>query len=207
MDENELQLKKALSGNADALFDLLSGYRERLRRFVRFRLSHSLKRRVDESDVVQEAFVDIAKRLNEFEPERGLEFYEWVRHLVGLKLNELHRFHLATEARDVRREVHGDQNDENENLAILANQLVDSMTSPTQAVAKQEIHGRILRALESLTETDQEILFLRHFEQMSTQQIADLLGMSKAGAGSRYIRAISRLRDVILPSDSSESSF
>ena len=40
---------------------------------------------------------------------------------------------------------------------------------------------------------DREVLALKHFEQLSTVEIAEVLGLSKAGAGSRYLRAIKRL--------------
>jgi RNA polymerase sigma-70 factor (ECF subfamily) len=44
---------------------------------------------------------------------------------------------------------------------------------------------------------DRDVLALKHFEQLSTSEIADVLGLSKAGAGSRYLRAIRRLREML----------
>ncbi len=44
---------------------------------------------------------------------------------------------------------------------------------------------------------DREVLALKHFEQLSTSEIAEVLGMSKSGAGSRYLRAIKRLPVVL----------
>jgi len=51
-------------------------------------------------------------------------------------------------------------------------------------------------ALNEMDSTDREVLALKHFEQLSTSEIADVLGMSKAGAGSRSLRAIKRFRGI-----------
>ncbi len=45
--------------------------------------------------------------------------------------------------------------------------------------------------------TDREIVALKHFEQLSFAEIAQVLGLSKAGAGSRYLRAVKRLRTIL----------
>jgi len=52
-------------------------------------------------------------------------------------------------------------------------------------------------ALNSMDPIDREVLALKHFEQLSTAEIAAVLGLSKAGAGSRYLRAIKRLREIL----------
>jgi RNA polymerase sigma-70 factor (ECF subfamily) len=44
---------------------------------------------------------------------------------------------------------------------------------------------------------DCEVLALKHFKQLSTSEIAQVLGLSKAGAGSHYLRAIKRLRNIL----------
>jgi RNA polymerase sigma-70 factor, ECF subfamily len=44
---------------------------------------------------------------------------------------------------------------------------------------------------------DREVLALRHFEQLSRAEIARVLGVSKAAAGKRYIRALERLKQIL----------
>ena len=56
---------------------------------VHLRLSRRLAGRVDDSDVLQEAFLDIARRLDEYLKEPSLPFFLWMRHMTGLKLAEL----------------------------------------------------------------------------------------------------------------------
>jgi RNA polymerase sigma-70 factor, ECF subfamily len=55
----------------------------------------------------------------------------------------------------------------------------------------------VQEALNNMDQVDREVLALKHFEQLSTSEIAEVLGMSKAGAGSRYLRAIERLKEVL----------
>jgi RNA polymerase sigma-70 factor, ECF subfamily len=71
------------------------------------------------------------------------------------------------------------------------------LTTPSQAAIKAEIRLYVQQALNSMDPIDREVLALKHFEQLSTSEIAQVLGLSKAGAGSRYLRAIKRLREIL----------
>ena len=79
----------------------------------------------------------------------------------------------------------------------LAAKLMGSLTSPSEAVSKAETRIVVQNALNGMDPIDREILALRHFEQLSTTEIGQALGLSKAGAGSRYLRAIKRLRSTL----------
>jgi RNA polymerase sigma-70 factor, ECF subfamily len=192
-------LQRAADGEASACAELFSRYRERLKRMVHLRLSRRLQGRVDDSDVLQEAFLDAGRRLNEYVADRKLPFYLWLRHLTGLKLVEIHRKHLGTQLRDADREVTLHRGGLPEaDSASLAAQLLGTMTSPSQAIVKAETRMLVQDALNRMDPIDREVLALKHFEQLSTSEIAQVLGLSKAGAGSRYLRAIKRLREMLL---------
>jgi RNA polymerase sigma-70 factor (ECF subfamily) len=79
----------------------------------------------------------------------------------------------------------------------LAAQLLGKLTAPSQAAIKAETRLMVQEALNAMDPIDREVLALKHFEQLSTTEIAELLGLSKAGAGSRYLRAIKRLRETL----------
>ena len=55
-------LRRAATGDAEALRQLFSRYRDRLKRMVHLRLSRRLSGRVDDSDVVQEAYLDVCQK-------------------------------------------------------------------------------------------------------------------------------------------------
>jgi RNA polymerase sigma-70 factor, ECF subfamily len=196
-NEAELLLLAA-AGDQPALSELFSRYRDRLKRMVHLRLSRRLQGRVDDSDVLQESYLDIARRLPEYVRDPKLPFFLWLRHMTGLKLIEFHRRHLGTQARDAEREIslHRGGLPEADSISLAA-QLLGQISTPSQAAIKAEQRLAVQQALTGMDEIDREVLALKHFEQLSMSEIAEVLGMSKAGAGSRYLRAIKRLREIL----------
>jgi RNA polymerase sigma-70 factor (ECF subfamily) len=191
-------LQRAAAEDADALRELFSRYRDRLKRMVHLRLSRRLSGRVDDSDVVQEAFLEISRKLPEYARAPQMPLFLWLRHMTGLKLTEIHRRHLGTQLRDADREVslHRGGLPEADSVSLAA-QLLGKLTTPSQAAIKAEQRIYVQEALNSMDPLDREVLALKHFEQLSTSEIAQVLGLSKAGAGSRYLRAIKRLREIL----------
>jgi RNA polymerase sigma-70 factor (ECF subfamily) len=191
-------LSQAVAGDQQALAELFSRYRDRLKRMIHLRLSRRLQGRVDASDVLQEAHLEVARRLEEYVQQPSLPFFLWLRHLTGLKLAEVHRRHLGTQLRDADREVtlHRGGLPEADSVSLAA-QLLGKITTPSQAAIKAETRLYVQEALNSMDPLDREVLALKHFEQLSTSEIAEVLGLSKAGAGSRYLRAIKRLREIL----------
>src|SRR5262249_56524949 len=104
-DESTVLLQRAAGGDSQAVQELFALHRDRLKRMVHLRLSRRLQGRVDDSDVLQEAFLDISKRLQEYAADPKLPFFLWLRHMTGLKLAEVHRRHLGTQLRAPYREV------------------------------------------------------------------------------------------------------
>ncbi len=191
-------LQRAAAGDSEALREVFAHYRDRLKRMVRLRLSRRLQGRIDDSDVLQESFLEISRKLPDYVREPQLPFFLWLRHLTGLKLAEVHRRHLGTQMRNADREVSLHRGGLPEaDSASLAAQLLGKLTTPSQAAVKAEQRIYVQEALNSMDPVDREVLALKHFEQLSTAEIAEVLGLSKAGAGSRYLRAIKRLREIL----------
>jgi RNA polymerase sigma-70 factor (ECF subfamily) len=44
---------------------------------------------------------------------------------------------------------------------------------------------------------DREVVVLRHFEELSNSEAADVLGIEASAASKRYIRAIRRLKAIL----------
>jgi RNA polymerase sigma-70 factor, ECF subfamily len=197
-NSQESLLQRAVGGDQQAARDLFAPHRERLKRMVHLRLSRRLQGRIDDSDVLQEAFLEAAVHLAEYAAEPKLPVYLWLRHMTGLKLAEIHRRHLGTQLRDADREVtlHRGGLPEADSVSLAAH-LLGQLTTPSQAAIKAETRLIVQDALNNMDPTDREVLALKHFEQLSTSEIAEVLGMSKAGAGSRYLRAIKRLKEIL----------
>src|SRR2546423_221509 len=98
-------LRRAKSGDAAALRAVFAHYRDRLRKMVRLRLDRRVYGRIDASDVLQEAYLDVARRFPEYTAAPTVSFYLWLRTLTGQRLIDLHREHLGAQMRDAGREV------------------------------------------------------------------------------------------------------
>jgi RNA polymerase sigma-70 factor (ECF subfamily) len=191
-------LQRAMAGDAQALSELFSRYRERLRRMVRLRLDRRLYGRLDPSDVLQDAYLDVARRFPEYTAKPTLPFFLWLRSLTGQRLIDLHRQHLGAQMRDAGQEVSLYRGAlPPASSASLANQLLGRLTSPTQAAVRAEMQIRLQEALNAMDPLDREVVVLRHFEELSNAETAEVLGIQKSAASKRYIRAIQRLKDIL----------
>jgi len=192
-------LRRAAAGEAEAAGELFGRYAERLKRMVRLRLNPQLAGRVDDSDVLQEAFVEATRCLPEYVQSPTMPFYLWLRRLTLQKLIAVHRRHLGAQARDARREAPlADDAGLSSTSASLASLLAGRLTSPSQAAARAELRELLQQALDKMNPIDREILVLRHFEQLSNVETAQVLGIHESAASKRYLRALERLHDILV---------
>ena len=196
--ETNRLLERAAQGDKESWGALLTRHRERLRRLVAFRMDQRLQGRVDPSDVIQEACLEAAAALSEYLRRPAMPFFLWLRGITGNKLLELHRHHLGTQMRDARREVslHRGASPESTSAALAA-RLLGHATRPSEAAIRAEAKVRLQEALNGMDELDREVLALRHFEQLSPAETAQVLGITKKAAGMRYLRALTRLKEIL----------
>ncbi len=188
----------AARGSQQAWQTLLEALRPRLRKMIALRLDRRVQGRVDPSDVIQEACIDAARRLQEFVNNPGMPFFLWLRLLAGQRLAEQHRRHLGAKARDVAREVsiyHGSFPETT--ITVLAGQLLSEQPGPSSTASQAEQSKRLHEALAELDPIDREILAMRHFEQLTNSEAAETLGLETSAASKRYTRALLRLKDVL----------
>jgi RNA polymerase sigma-70 factor (ECF subfamily) len=196
-DTGELSRRLA-AGDSQAAAELFAHYRDRLRRMVHLRMDRRLQGRIDASDVLQEAFLDAAKRSAEYAANPSMPPYLWLRFLTGQRLMALHRQHLGAKMRDVGQEVSLYRGALPQASSVsLAAQLLGRLTSPTQAAIRAEMQIRLQEALNSMDALDREVLTLRHFEELSNNETAQLLGIQKSAASNRYVRALKRLKEIL----------
>jgi RNA polymerase sigma-70 factor (ECF subfamily) len=191
-------LHRAEQGNAEALGRLMACYRDRLRLMISLRMDRRLQGRLDPSDIIQEACLEATQRFADYLRTPDMPFYLWLRFLTAQRLLILHRRHLGTRGRDAGREVSINQGAIPEaSSAVLAAQLVGQDTSPSEAVLRAEKVVRLQEALDQLEALDREVLMLRHFEQLSNRETAQVLGLRESAASQRYGRALLRLKDLL----------
>jgi RNA polymerase sigma-70 factor (ECF subfamily) len=191
-------LARLAGGDPRAVAEAFARYRDRLRRMVKLRLDRRLQGRVDPSDVLQEAYLDVARRAADYAANPTMPFYLWLRFLTGQRLLAIHRQHLGTRMRDAGQEVslHRGALPQASSVSLAA-QLLGRLTSPSLAAIRAEMQVRLQDALNGMDPMDREVLTLRHFEELSNAETAAVLGLQKAAASNRYIRALKRLREVL----------
>jgi RNA polymerase sigma-70 factor (ECF subfamily) len=187
------------SDGTEALARFFETVQPRLKRIVNFRLDYRLSGRVSESDVIQDTYVRAAKRIDSFlEKEKTMPFFIWLRLEISQKLHEIHRHHFGAEMRDIRKELkRGPTNDTGQTSMALAAHIVAQMTSPSRIVERAEQIAHLEKALNEMNELDREVIALRHFEELSNLETAEILNILPAAASKRYLRALKKLREIM----------
>jgi RNA polymerase sigma-70 factor (ECF subfamily) len=196
-DDDELR-RRLEQGDERALVELFTRHRERLRRMVRLRLDRRLQGRIDSSDVLQEAHVEVARRAREYLEQQTMPPYLWFRFLTSQALLALHRHHFGSRKRDPAQEVSlRPQGPPQATSISLAEMLLGRLTSPTIAARRAEMQLRLQELLNTMEPLDREVVALRHFEELSNSEVAQVLGLSKTAASNRYLRAMGRLKKLL----------
>ncbi len=190
-------LARAAAGDRGAAGQVVMAFDERLRRVVRIRLDARVARRVDVDDVLQEMHVEALQRLPEFLAQREVPLLIWLRFLAVQRCLILARRHLGAAARDVRRERPIAAQASDATSMALEHALAASLTTPSRAAVRNETRAGLRIAIQALEPLDREILCLRHFEELDNAESAAVLGIATAAASKRYVRALTRLRDVL----------
>ena len=194
----EALLERLRAKDEHALAELFSHYRAQLDRMVSLRLDHRLGGRVSASDVLQESYLDAAKRVEHYLARPEMPFFLWLRLITNQCLVDVHRRHLHAQRRDAGLEQSLYQGQiATASSVCMAACLIEDVPSPSQAALDEERSSALQRALESLDPIDREVLALRHFEELSNNEVAQILGLQKHAASKRYVRALARLKTAL----------
>ncbi len=199
---NEIQelLQQVKDGKNEAVEQLLKRFRDPLRRAIELRMDPVLARRVDASDVVQDVLIEANQRLNEYLSAPGMPFHLWLRHLAQDRIIDTYRRHRLAQRRSIDREQPIERPAWNDESSIqLVAQLVDHEVTPASAAIQDELRRRLSQAVYELNDDDRDIILMRHHEQLSNQDVAQLLNLTEAAASMRYLRALRKLRSILVP--------
>jgi len=204
-DKTEELLVRAKAGDGAAVNRLMERFREGVHRVVRMRLDQKIQGRIDVSDIVQEVFVEANRRLQDYLKNPSMPFHLWLRHIARDRIIDAHRRHRVSAKRSVDRErplvARGGVD---RSTLEFAAQLCDQQLTPAAAATRRELARRVEHAITQLADQDAEIIFMRHYEQLSNQEVALTLQITEPAASMRYLRAVRRLRAALLD-DSSDS--
>ncbi len=182
-------IQQAIAGDTAAADQLFASYRVYLRKVIDLRMDDELRVRVDPSDVVQETQLVASQRMDDFLARRPTSFRIWLRRKALEQLVDIRRRHLTAAKRSVRREV---ILSDRSSLAIARSLFLEA---PSQRIRRQEQAERVRAAMRTLSERDREVLLLRHVEELSNREVAEVLQMDTGTASQCYGRALRRLRE------------
>jgi RNA polymerase sigma-70 factor (ECF subfamily) len=169
-------------------------HRDSLHRMIRCRLNPGVAGRVDASDIVQEALLTASRRMADYLQNPRMPFHAWLRHLARDRLADAYRHELA-DKRDVAREQAAPAGDAS-SLNPVA-QVRDAELTPAAMLLRKEFAARFSQALDHLPEEAREIVLMRHAEELTNSQAAEVLGISEPAAGMRYLRALRQLKSIL----------
>jgi RNA polymerase sigma-70 factor (ECF subfamily) len=200
--ETDALLNAAKAGTPGAVDQLLQEFRTPLRRVVDLRLDPALARRVDASDIVQDVLIEATQRLRDYLKKPDMPFHLWLRHLAQDRIIDAHRKHRQAQRRSIDREqaIHPSPWAEDSSASLVA-QLVDTERTPSTEAIRLELQGKLTAAVAQLSEDDREMILMRHSELLSNQDVAKILKLTDAAASMRYLRALRRLRAVLMPDE------
>lgn len=168
------------------LTEAFQANRELLLSLARRMLPPVLLKRLDYDDVLQQVYLESLSRLDYFESEPEVPTYFKLRLILRQTIADLERKHLTAATRSMRQEVDVAEPD-------LEDRFVAEITSPLSRVDRTERHRLLRAAVASLSETDRQIIVLRHFDGYGNSACAEILGIDPKAASIRHVRALERL--------------
>ncbi len=197
-DQTQELLAAAKVGNDDAINRLLEKHRGAVRRLVELRLDRKVQRRVDVSDVVQDVMIEASGRLKKYLDDPAMAFHLWLRQIAWDRIIDTYRRHRVSAKRNMDREqpLAAPAGPDQSTMELVV-QLQDAQLTPATAAMQREIAQRVESGIELLSDQDREIIIMRHYEHLTNQEIAEVLGLSDPAASMRYLRAVRRLRELL----------
>ena len=150
---------------------------------------------MDASDVLQDAFIEASRRLDDYAAKPGLPLFLWFRFLAIQVLHAQFRHHIRAQGRDPDREVPigpGLDSTWGGTVPVAA-----SDGTASRIFHRAEKENRLHDALQQLDPVDREVLLLRDFERLTSGEAAALLGTSEEAVRQRHVRALRKLKALL----------
>ena len=173
---------RAQEGDADAFAGLMRTYE---RRIIALGRQMGLSRE-DAQDACQDAFVKVFRYIGRF--RSGHSFYKWLYRIA------IHA--VYDHARRGRRPGTISLDEAGEGIAT---QLKDAAVPLAERVEAEELAGKLLAGLDSLSRRERIVFVLRDLQEMETEEIGSILGLSQITVRRHCMSARQKLRDRLFP--------
>jgi RNA polymerase sigma-70 factor (ECF subfamily) len=174
---------------------LFEEHRPKLVEMARRRIDPALAARIDPEAVVNDAYLVAQAKCPGFEERSVASTYAWLYRIVRDCLIEAWR-RETRECRDGRKDMPLPE----QSSLQLGLGLVSPATDPQRAAERDEereiLRLRMRQVLDVLREADREILWMRHYDNLTFPEAAAVLEITENAATVRYVRALKRLKDL-----------
>jgi RNA polymerase sigma-70 factor (ECF subfamily) len=192
-DDLDPLLRRARSGDTNALGELLERFRSYLTLLARLQISRRLRGKADPADLVQETFLDAHAAFPRFRGATEAELAGWLRQILAANLVDLIRRYVGAGRRDVRLERalvdEVEQSSRDWKLHLAAVQ-----SSPSQQAARREQDVLLADAIARLPDAHREVLILHYLEGLSHPDVARRMGRTLDSVKNLWARALGKLR-------------
>ena len=191
--EDDTLIRRIRTGDQNALAELMERYRGQLLATASRKMSDLLKRSVEPDDVVQEAITYCLKTFAEIDC-KALDPMPWVHQVLERKIVDAHRHHAAQKRAADKGVPLSGATDSSPGLIDL---LIASITSASQAFARNCREERLMIAMQQLTQDQQDALRMRYVENLPSKEIADKLGKSDGAIRVMLTRSLRQLEELL----------
>jgi RNA polymerase sigma-70 factor (ECF subfamily) len=156
-----------------------------------------LHRKLDASDVVQEALLQAHVALPQFQGLSEREFTAWLREILENKLLDKRKYY-ERDKRDVKREIAFCESLRESSVHFanrFENMIVADQTSPSQHVMLDERTRLLSDALAELPEDQRTALELHHLDDLSLQETAKFMNRTPASVAGLLRRGLKAMRE------------
>ena len=176
-DTTRSQIDRAQRGDREAFDALADAHRERLLAFVRTRLGHGLRTRVEPEDLVQDALLRAFESVARFEWRGPDSLFNWLASIVEFRIRDL--------SRSARRKPQ---------LPLTIDPAGDEV-SPSKNLRREERFDRLETALDRLSGDHREVIRLAHIKKLSLDEIAQRTNRTPGAVRQLLLRALEKMRE------------
>lgn len=188
-------LRRAASGDRDALRALLKKHGPAVRRQLIGRIPRQFQSVLSIDDVMQQTYTDVFLNIGHFVLLKEGSFRAWVLKIANHKLIDALRMLEAekrgADSRRVQPEVQEDS------FVALYEMLSAGLTTPSRHVARGETRTAIQQALQQLPQDYRRVVHMFDLEGRPMEEVAEALGRSPGAAYMLRSRAHHRLRELM----------
>lgn len=191
-DEFRDLLARAKGGDRDALGSLLQWYANYLTILATTGLDQQLRRRLNPSDVVQEAMLEAHRDFGDFRGQSQGELLAWLRQILIHALHHNFARHVKAEKRDIRREVSIDvvSNRLEESACNLASLIPSNVETPSASMQARESEVELADQLSRLPRQYRDVIVYRVLQGLTFDEIAKLMDRSNGAVRMLWLRGL-----------------